>query len=158
MTQYSAKGDLLLGDLPLPAYVDVDKIIRDVADEIDSHVGFVYQTPFDLSDDSLLSRPSRLLIKRISVHLSTGRIILSVATTGEQNDTHAWGRRLVSDAMAALAAIRNGTFFLEGATLLPQANVEVTTPLIFNEDARSQVEAFYGALENPTYRVTGLPL
>lgn len=148
---YSEVTDLLTGDIPLPVYLDVNKVLADAADEIDSHLGFIYVTPVDMTDNGPTVRPARLLLKRISVHLSSGRIIMAADAGGQNMQLQAYGRYLIGEAQAALAAIENGTIDLEGAIRLPSAATDPTGPLIHNVDAESNVEAFYDRLANPAY-------
>lgn len=154
MAGYCVSGDLLLGEIPLPGYMSADKMITDAADEIDSYLGYVYTTPFNVTATGPLARPARLLLKRINAHLATGRIILAVASPEENRNLHAYGWQLVSESIAALQAIAKGEIVLEGAT--PNADAPAgepaTAPLINNLDSESNVEAFYNRLSNPNYQ------
>lgn len=151
MAAYSATTDLLTGDIPLPSYITPAKYVTDAADEIDSYIGFIYLTPINVTDvpENLVSRPARLLLKRISTHLSSGRLLMAVAAPQEENNTHAYGARLVREALTALNAIADGTISLEGAAKNITETVEVTAPLINNLDAVSAVETFYDRARNP---------
>lgn len=150
---YSETEDLLIGDLPLSGVVDPEKYIQDATDEIDSYIGNVYTTPLDVSDTSSIARHSRLLIKRICNHLSTGRLILAVASPSEDTQLHAYGASLVQNALEALVLIAEGKVLLEGAPSSDtNETVRVTTPLIYNKDTESQVEAFYDRIANPSYK------
>lgn len=149
---YCEVGDLLLGGIPLPSYIDPAKQIADAADEIDSKIGYVYVTPIDVSVGSNLARPARLLLKRINSSLATGRLILAVASPEENRNLHAYGWSLVKEATAALDLIASGEAVLEGAIPDPNASeAAVTAPLISNLDAESSVEAFYNRIANPSY-------
>lgn len=142
---YSTEVDIKLGDIPLPAYIDKDRLLQDAADEIDSFIGFVYDTPVNMQDDSPVIRPARLLLKRISTALVTGRLVLEIAASGEDVALHAYGVRLLNEAHVALEQIRTGTIHLDGAELLPNEDGtdNPTGPLIANVDSDSLVEAFY---------------
>lgn len=151
---YSAPTDLLLGNIPLPAYIDTTALVNDAADEIDSCIGYRYITPLDVNEiSSPLSRPARLLIIRISRNLASGRLILAVASPEENKNLHAYGWNLVKEATEALYAIKEGDILLDGAP--PAANMPTTEPItapqISNLDAESNVEAFYDRLANPNY-------
>ena len=153
MTGYSATTDLLVGDIPLPTYISTAKFVTDAADEIDSHIGFVYKTPISVVDvpENPVSRPARLLLKRISTHLSSGRILMSVAAAGEDNALHAYGYNLVKEALAALAAIVKGEILLDGAEPVDGVDTGVPTgPMISNLDEVSLVEQFYDRARNPS--------
>ena len=156
MVAYSDPNDLLLGNIPLPAYIDPAKQVSDAADEIDSNIGYVYNTPLDVSDTSSMERPARLLIKRISRNLATGRLILQVTSPEENARLNAYGWSLVSESLEALKCIAQGDIILQGADPAPNASTAaVTTPQISNLDAESNVEAFYNRLANPNYHHLG---
>lgn len=148
---YCEITDLLLGDIPTPTYVDLQKMVNDAADEIDSKIGYVYQTPVDVSLTSNVVRPARLLLKRINAHLATGRIILMVASPEENANLHAYGYHLVKEAILALDQIAAGQISLEGATEVVSDLPQATVPMISNLDSESQVEAFYDRIANPNY-------
>jgi hypothetical protein len=153
VTAYCATTDLLLGQIPLPSYLDAQKVVQDAADEIDSKLGSLFVTPFNVSetDDDALTRPSRLLLKRINTHLATGRLILAVANPEENRNLHAYGYYLVKEAEEALDCIVKGDVTLDGAEAL-ESNVPLTTvPLIANVDSESSVEAFYDRIASPSY-------
>lgn len=149
-TTYAELEDLLIGDVPTPAYVNPQKFLNDAADEIDSKIGFRYDTPLDVQPTSSLARPARLLIKRLTAHLASGRLLLSVDTSGEETTIHAYGLYLIQECEAALAMIANGQVTLEGATPIEGAT-SVAGPIYSNIDAESAVEAFYDRVANPLY-------
>ena len=149
---YAEEDDLLL-HVPLPASVDPKKYLQDATDEIDAALGARYSTPFDLSDTSSIQRHSRLLIKRICNHLATGRLILALAIPGEDDRPNAYGLSLLKGALETLAALGAGTVLLDVEPAPGDVEpVDSTTPLIFNEDDESSVEAFYDRVVNPSYR------
>jgi hypothetical protein len=142
---YSTVGDLLVGDMPFPAYIDKQAYVDKAADEIDARLGYVYATPFDVSDASPMIRPARLNIKRIAAHLSTGRLILAAAIAGEDRQLHAYGKSLIDEALKALEKIANGEIPLIGAAPLDPADVSAppSGPSVLNIDQFSMVEQFY---------------
>src|SRR6478736_7536461 len=142
-----------MGAIPLPTYLDDDKIVQDAADEIDSKLGHLFETPFNVTegDPDALSRPSRLLLKRINSHLATGRLILQVASPEENRNLHAYGYSLVKEAEEALECIVKGDISLDGAVPLDGTVPQPTVPLINNLDPESNVEAFYNRIANPSY-------
>lgn len=151
MTAYCTTGDLLTGKIPLPAYLDPQKFVDDAADEINSKIGYIYQIPVDLTDPNV-QLTAKLVLKRINVHLATGRLLLSVAAPGEQRQEHAYGLGLLKEAQAALMLLADGAVPLEG--VLPADGVQpdqVSMPLIANVDQESAVEAFYDRIANPYY-------
>lgn len=155
---YSTPDDLLTGAIPIPSYIDASKVIADAGDEIDSKLGHIFETPFDMSDPGPLSRPARLLIKRICNNLASGRLLLALASPEENSRLHAYGWSLVQEALEAIRCIAEGDVTLEGADVNPTAPTEqATVPMINNLDAESNVEAFYNRIANPAYLATGFP-
>ena len=146
---YSAEGDLLLGNIPLPAYASAEKYITDAQNEIDSVVGFIYETPLDVSESSAMVKPARLLIKRISNWLATGRIVLAIAAASERQELNAYGANLVKQAETLLQQIGNGEVVLEGAVTVESKAAPFAGPQIYNKDPESNVEAFYDRVANP---------
>lgn len=150
---YCVSTDLLVGDLPLPSYIDVQKIVDDAADEIDSKIGFIYKTRVDMADDGLVARPARLLLKRLNVFIASGRLLMNVATADEDSQVHAYAARLLREAEQALQAIAKGQVVLEGADRVKNAVDEIRGPVYSNKDPESYVEAFYDRIVSPTYSV-----
>lgn len=148
---YSSTEDLLLGNLPTPQMLSRQKYVEQAADEIDAALGFIYETPFDVSDASAMVRPARLLIKQISNNIASGRLLLAVAAPTEGNETHAYGRSLIWQATQVLAQITKGDVFLEGATLIDPGPTTQSPVVVGNVDSRSQVEAFYDEIANPNF-------
>lgn len=140
---YSEVGDMLTGNIPVGS-TSAQKYVNDAADEIDSVIGNLYVTPLDMSDPSPLSRPSRLLLKRISNFLASGRLMFATSAGGEDDQLHAYARYLVETATATLMRIANGEIFLDGA-IKEDIDGESGSPgpLISNVDFESNVEAFY---------------
>lgn len=141
MASYSTTNDFLIENVALPRSLNQEKIVEDAGDEIDSVIGGRYITPVNLSESGPVARHSRLLIKRISVALSTGRLILALATPSEENGLHAYGARLVRDALSALEKIRTGEIILDGA---PQTEAfgQDDSMSITQHDATSIVDTF----------------
>lgn len=149
---YSAPTDLLTGKIPLPSYIDPQKVVDDAADEVDSKIGFLYETPLDTSESGPLTRPARLLIKRINNNLASGRLILMVTSSEENKNLHAYGWSLVNEALEALRCIAEGEIPLgDDVPKIEGSASPVTVPLISNLDAESNVEAFYDRIANPAY-------
>lgn len=158
MVAYSSTNDLLTGNVPTPVSLDPQKFVDDAANEIDSKIGFIYETPVDMSLTSPVSRPAMLLIQRISNFLASGRLLLAASAGQEDSQVHAYGWQLVKDATASLDAIAKGEIPLDGAPKLPVADQKVTAPLISNKDAESNVDAFYDRIANPNYQYLGVPV
>lgn len=149
MAAYCTTDDLLTGNIPTPAYLSPAKYVQDAADEIDSKIGFIYETPIDIADDpdNPVIRPARLLLKRINVMLATGRLLLAVDASGEETSLHAYAKSLVDNAELALEAIFSGDILLEGAVELhPSTADSHRGPMIVNKDLVSAVDDFYDQL------------
>jgi len=154
---YSAVSDLLTGNIPVSGPVDPDKYVSDAADEIDSKIGHIYETPIDVTEGGPLSRPARLLLKRISNWLASGRLLMAAAAGSQKMELNAYANKLVSDATFALDQIASGDIILEGAPRRDGSEEPSSTgPQIHNLDPESNVEAFYNRIANPNYRYLGL--
>lgn len=155
MPNYSEVTDLLVGDIPLPKGLKPQKYVDDATAEIDSIIGFVYQTPIDLSEDSTVARPVRLLIKRLANNLASGRLILAMSTGGQRMELHAYGASLVSEATLVLQQIAAGDLLLPGVPPVDATpgdpSDQFTGPQIANVDPESNVESFYDRIANPYY-------
>lgn len=112
MTAYSEVGDLLLGDLIVGTGTNQQKFIDDAAEEMDSKIGWRYDTPIVVTG---LPRHQRLLLKGINNKLASGRLILSLDAAGEGSTLHAYGYYLIKEAMNELMVIANGELDLVGA-------------------------------------------
>jgi len=145
---YSLVADLLTGNIPTPAGLDPQKFVQDAADEIDSKIGFAYETPVNTNT---APRPVVLLLKRINNFLATGRLILAVATPGEDTTLNAYGKRLIDEATAALDSIVSGDLILPDIPPLDPTSPPYAGPIIINKDPESNVEAFYDRIANPNY-------
>lgn len=151
-TMYSTVGDLLLGDLPVPTYMDQQKYVNDAANEIDSVIGFLYVTPVDMTDPGPVSRPARLLMTRLNTHLSSGRLLMAIATASEDTQLNAYGRYLVDMVGTTLQEIVDGKIQLPGAAQNDNGDdtPNFSGPVIANIDQVSIVESFYQQLAQPT--------
>jgi hypothetical protein len=149
---YCAETDLLLGDVPTSDSALPNKYVIDAADEIDSRIGHIYETPVDTSGTSTTARHARLLLKRINVWLATGRLLMAIDVSGEETGVHAYANKLVNDASAALDMIAQGELVLDGATRVAGfADSGAARPVYGNVDPESAVEAFYNRIANPDY-------
>jgi phage gp36-like protein len=144
MTEYCTSGDLLVGDVPIPAYLDKEKIVTDASEEIDTYLGFKYITPIVVENpEDPTNRPVVLLLKRINAHLATGRLILEAAIAAEDDNLHAYGKRLIDESLALLIQIQNGEVVLPGAPIVPGLVGQENGPLQLNHEPFSYVDALY---------------
>lgn len=151
MATYSDVADMLTGNIPVSPGIGT-KYVQDAADEIDSVIGKIYKTPLNVAPGAdetppgagPMTRPSRLLIKRISNWLASGRLMLATSAGGEDDQLHAYALYLVKGATDVLMAIARGEVDLEGAEKQDEEGDEgVYGPLISNVDPESNVEGFY---------------
>ena len=152
---YCETTDLLIGDTRLPGYVDPQKYVNAAADEMDSAIGFQYVTPINLvteGEAGAVNRPTMLLLKTINSWLASGRILLTISRSGEDNTLDALGKYYVSTALQRINDIVNDKIVLVGATQTPQ-NPSFTGPTIVNAEEKSLVDMFYGGMNpsNPEY-------
>lgn len=133
---YSTVDDLLLGDLMVSARVDKNKFVNDAAEEIDAKLGFIYVLPL-----SPLAPHEELLLKQINNKLASGRLILTLDIAGEETVLHAYGLRLITEAINDLMLIANGTVNLS-STMTTGSNLRDNVPAIFNHDEESAVVMF----------------
>lgn len=144
---YVEADTLLLGGIPTRSEAEMQKFVDDAADEIDSILGYVYETPVTNKEDGLPLSPRSpvlLTLKRINRSLATGRYILAVAASGEDTELHAYGRRLVTEALDALKKIAEGNVPFD-ARQIPDSRALGKGPRISNAEVASNVDAFYGA-------------
>lgn len=155
---YSSEGDLLIGDVLLPAGFNQAKYITEATDEIDSKLGFLYQLPLTAVEGDLPPHEA-LLLKVISNKLASGRLIMDIAMAGERQSVHAYGRRLVDEATNDLLLLANGTVELHAvrsATNVAQESAKV--PTIRNQDDESLTLGFENTVlrQEPWYSRPGV--
>lgn len=160
-TAYCTSADLLLGNVPTPS--NSQKYIDAAAEEIDSIIGFKYQTPVVVGN-SPEQRPVELLLKRLNAWLASGRIILALDGAGEDDQLHTYGAYLVTQVEETLAKIMDGSITLPG---VPPASPESSTqtgPMMANGEETSYVDAHAATFGNPadlvldrSYVVYGTP-
>lgn len=141
---YCATEDLRLGDIrptnPPEGYV------KNAAEEIDAALGSLYITPIVIPIGVPKNRPAILTLKKINWLLASGRAILDMAASGENQTQHAYGMGMLKEGLAMLAQITNEELVLIGAPVVPDetdGQKGYTGPQIFNEDPVSLVESFY---------------
>ena len=152
---YGDITDLDVGDISV---LDDTKTrhVNNAADEIDSRLGFMYQTPFTVSNTS---DAGWKLIQRLARFVASGRLLMEIAQASENQMVQAYAKRLLDDAEAAFALILEGKVNLSPATPSdPGSSVDNQNAVtVTNLDPYSQVEAFYGwaALPPGTVRYGG---
>lgn len=151
MAGYCGVSDLMMGNIPMPSYIDKQQQVDSAAEEIDAKIGFKYSTPVDISQTSPVDRPAILLLKKINAFIATGRILMAVDAAGEDEQVHAYANRLLAEAYAALEAIAAGTIELTGADANVNAPARTSAIIVNNVDSESLVEAFYDRVANPNY-------
>ena len=166
MAAYCTVDDLLIGDIPLAdKYGDGTSFVNMAADEIDSQIGHIYVTPvvFDEStpEKAARVRPSKLLLKKLNYLFASGRIVLDMAAGGEDDNLHAYGKRLLDEALRLLSMVSDGRIELVDAPLIVPEEVvaQDTGPMITNEDPYSLVQGFYDRFyKDHVYPVMPVPM
>lgn len=157
MAAYTNPDTLLLGGIPPRSETEMLQYVQDAADEMDSILGATFETPVTKNESGLpISRPVSLTLTRINRFLASGRYILAVASSGEEDGLHAYGARLVREALDALRDIVNGKVLFD-AYRLPDPNAVNKGPRIANAEARSNVDAFYAAQTGSDGMMYGTP-
>lgn len=149
---YCIEEDLLLNSVQLSSSLSRVKYVTDASDEIDSYLGWRYVTPVDVTETSPVPRPIRLTLKRLNIHLATGRLIMAAAMSAEEDSLHAYGKSLVDGAVRTLVEMATGD-------ILPGVPQEEGTdrklsggPLISVPDQPgSPVEEFYNRFTRTPY-------
>jgi phage gp36-like protein len=149
---------MLLGNVPLPTGVNEVKAKNAVdraADEIDSAIGFKYQTP--IVGTGPQGRAVRLLMQNISIWLSSGRLIEELTASTQRVEEHAYARSLIQQAWMVLNKIISGEIILDGVPVTGGTEVAFYGPVIANKDTESNVDAFYDRVSNPLAAVGAVP-
>lgn len=133
---YSTVDDLIVGDMMISARVDKNKFVNDAAEEIDSKLGFLYVLPL-----APLALHESTLLKQINNKLASGRLILTLDIAGEETVLHAYGLRLITEAMNDLMLLANGTINLS-STMTTTSALRDNVPGIYNHDEESAVDIF----------------
>ena len=137
---YAEVDDLMLGDMALGPAVSPEKYIQEAQEDVNISLGQVYEMPVSMGQDT--PDRTKILLRRITARLASGRLILAQAIGGEDSQLQAYGRHLVDEAEAVLSAILDGRIDLEGPNRVEGA-AETTGPTIDNYDKTSGVDAFY---------------
>lgn len=157
MPAYTSADSSLLGGIPARTELELQKFFDDAADEMDSIIGGVFETPVVRNLKGLpLGRPAQLTLARINRYLATGRYILAVAASGEEDSLHSYGARLVREALDALRDIAIKRVLFD-AYEIPDPEAESKGPRIYNAEERSNVDAFYEAGTGPDNMFFGTP-
>lgn len=144
-TCYSTTDDLLLDDTNFEGVVDLQKYVSNAADEIDSFIGGIYLIPV-ASEDS----QTELLLSKINNFLATGRILMTTAKPGEEDNLNALGKYYVDQAQLVLKGILGGDIILIAPPPLNSGTENLLNyPTIVNVDPGSRVDDFYIHFKKP---------
>lgn len=150
---YSSVADLMFGSVPLPP--DPDRWITAADEEIDSGVGRLYLTPISFPS-STEARPAKLLIKRVSAMLATGRAIMAIDAGSQENSLHQYAMYLIREARSVITAISTGEISLDGVQVASPEDA-TSAPKVYNIDTSSAVEDFFGHFQAPAWPDTDRP-
>lgn len=139
---YSDAADLLVGDMIYPPGFDKDKYVTLAAEEMDSKLGYLYQIPLAPVNPPLPEYQT-LLLKTINNKLASGRLIMDISVGAELAAVHAYGSRMVNEALRDLVLIANGDVLLDAVRRV-DGTVEAGSrvPGVRNQDSESLVLGF----------------
>lgn len=145
---YCETGDLYISGVRMPQGMQMtpDTAIGLAAEEIDTMIGMLYQTPISVEENDPDKRFDSLTLKRINALLASGRLITSMATGGEQNRVQAYGEYLLRMAFDHLKQIQTGVIKLTSATPIEQADNNSLNkgPILVTDNQQvSLVDSFY---------------
>jgi len=145
---YCGTGDLYISGVRMPQgmHMTPETAISMAAEEIDTKIGMLYQTPVSVEENDPTKRFDTLTLKRINALLASGRLITSMATGGEQDRVHAYGEYLLRMALAHLDQIQSGVIKLTSAIPIEQADQNPLNkgPLLVTDNQKgSLVDSFY---------------
>jgi hypothetical protein len=141
---YCEVNDLLVKDngMMFSPTFDFMKFIVSAAEEMDGMMGEIYDLPLAGSAGGWTTLPlyQQLLLKQINVKLASGRILLTLQASGDTRALHAYGAKLIDEALAMLLPIINGDVVLE----TPGKNEEIraNSPISAHHDTESLVDAW----------------
>ena len=139
---YCEEDDLLLGNIPTPAYISREQYISRASEEIDAALSGRYVTPLSLLENGP-TRRAYLIVKNICVHIASGRYIMAAAAGGSDTEVHAYGESLLRQGLDALARVASGEFPLDGVEETPGGPTALSgRPAVHAADPVSYVEAF----------------
>lgn len=138
---WAAEDDMLVGDVVTPSGTR-DKFLDDAENEMLVHLTQYYATP--LPDNASLPEHILRLLKQTHARLASGRMLLALATSSEDESLHAYGLSLLTDARSDLMRLGTQTP-IPGASAADNNGGEVDndrTPLVLNADTASPFAAF----------------
>lgn len=157
---YSTPDDLLIAQLRVDE-ADKVKYVAEAADDIESRIGHIYETPLTFDTTVPQERAASLVLKRLNNNLASGRIILAYTMPAEDKQLNAYGHYLVKDAEDTLDLIASRQVILYGPTPVTLPNTEIVNGAalgISNVDSSSAVDDFYRAPAATLWFPPGMPV
>lgn len=140
---YAEVDDLLIGQMTIGPGVNKQKFLDQASEEMDAKLGFIYKLPLEaidgLTPPDELPVHEKLVLKGINSKLASGRIILTLDIAEEGSTLHAYGLRLVTEAMNELLVLANAGVMLSAVRLNPVEEPD-RRPAVKNRDAESAVD------------------
>ena len=135
---YCGVGDLHITEgIELHPGLDLSAIILQVAEEMDSHLGFIYVVPFvDLAPHEVL------LLKQINAKLATARVLLSTYGEAGEDGLHGYGMMLLREGQDKLMKLSNGLIDLHAERNTDNVLDRHRGPVATNTDEESGVDIF----------------
>jgi hypothetical protein len=137
-----------LGNLKLPVAVTVESLCETAANEVDGLLGVRYAVPITVSVNVAEEKATSYWLQMVSSQIAAGRMMVSAGAAASQDTTNNYGRYLLSQAYGQIKLVTDGKKDLAGAVEIGNEDeTEVKGPYIINQDAYSQVDAFYDNFE-----------
>ena len=159
--------DQILSQLPVASGVSRQAFLDSAEAEIHTAMIGLYKVPVEVLSTvaTTISGVTYNILKSIEQDLAAGRLILSLATTNENEQIHDYGKFLVDGATSKLKDIKTRVLILPGATVDEDRTDDNPRPnkVLFSApdgkstatDEKSFFNRPYEQVANPSNEVTG---
>lgn len=116
-TRYCPEKDVreLLLDHDMPRGVDIGRFIYDSEDWLDEQLSGIYEVPMDMFTISVPDR-TKAVINRVVANYAAGSILQGAAASSENEELHAYGKKLEQRALDSISKIKEGIVILTGVS------------------------------------------
>jgi len=151
--------DQILGKLPVSSGMDKQTFIDISAAEMHTYMLGIYTVPIHIPSSvaTATSGITSNILKSINQDLATGRLILALDTTMENQSIHEYGSWLVDKSITKLEEIRSQKFVLPGAPIDTNLSDDIPRPgkvYASSPDSSSSFGISYNEIANQNYKVT----
>lgn len=152
---YCTKSQLYVegGGMSFDSTLDFQRFIDSAAVEMNGKLGVIYEIPLAPAiippatvAPATLPEYQLDLLQTINAKLASGRIMLTIDSTGEGSRQHAYGAQLVREAMMELMYLVNGE--VDIAAVRRPSQTTNSGPRILNHDAESSVDVYEKMVHN----------